>query len=115
MRDYFEGIVKRIYITSECIENNLYCDDFPLTNKGINMTTNIDAANDNREYRSSALKMAYDALTPLVFGHRKPKISDLKELYELAEYNVNFILDKTIDIQPINQDEKLRKVIDKYK
>lgn len=67
------------------------------------------------DYRVHGLKLAYDALTPRIFGIKQPKLNDLEELYELAEYNVRFILNKEINLQCMSQDEKLRKVIDKYK
>lgn len=88
------------------IYDNLYQSEWP---KGANTVTN------NNHIRISGLKLAYEALTPRIFGTKQPRLNDIKELYELAEYNVRFILDDEINLEYLSEDEKLRKAIDKYK
>lgn len=71
--------------------------------------------NSSCEQRLEGLKLAYTALTPRIFGTKQPVLDDIKELYELAEYNVRFILNEDINLEYMSKDEKLRKVINKHK
>lgn len=68
-----------------------------------------DLSDKTAEYRLSSLKLAYDALAPKVFSSaRQTELSDLKELFELAEYNDRFINNSEIDIQYKSANEKIR-------
>ncbi len=77
--------------------------------------TSLSAKNAHTDFRLEGLKLAYAALTPRIFGTKQPLLDDIKELYELAQYNVRFILNEDIKLEYLSKDEKIRKTINQYK